>query len=299
MYPHEQHGLQGKQSNQAKPDVMNDFLLFVDNNGTPNGRQSDSHCPTFFFLPKFRRVDPPKPSEKNYDEKMTYCLVSEFNRAQQSEGKGMAGSYAIRQWLKAHRPKVAIHPHKVDHCDTCKRLETELSRLRQIVKQLRQSGSASAEDVQSYDRSISDIDEELRRHKLGATETQTFYCPTTSKCAENWTSVESLAAKTSRSSKEQQELDTKKHAFTLVVSADYQQSKLIPYWGCSAQSGSTYYLQKVSHHVFGIVDLHDNQQYTTLFDERIRPKNTDHTISILQAHLETITGRHPWINNFP
>ena len=274
---------------------MNDFLLFVDNNSTPNGRQYDSHCPTFYFLPKFRRVDPPKPNEKDYDEKVASCLVSEFNRAQQSSGKGTAGSYAIRQWLKAHRPKVAIHPHKVDYCDTCKRLETELSRLRQIVKRLRQSGSASADNVQSYERSISDTEEELKGHKLSATQSQTFYRETTSKCAENWKFIASLAAKSSRPSEEQQELDAKKHAFTLVVSADYQQSKLIPYWGYSAQPGSTYYLQKVSHDVFGVVDHHDNQQYITLFDERIGPKNTDHTISIMQGHLETITGRHPWI----
>ena len=99
---------------------MNDFLLLVDNNSTPNGRQYDSHCPTFYFLPKFRRVDPPKLNEKDYDEKVASCLVSEFNHAQQSSGKGTAGSYTIRQWLKAHRLKVVIHPHKVDYCDTCK-----------------------------------------------------------------------------------------------------------------------------------------------------------------------------------
>jgi hypothetical protein len=69
-YPHEHHGLQGKQSNGAKTDVK-DFLLFVDIS-TPNSRQSDSHCPTFYFLPKFRRVDPLKVSEKDY-ERMACC----------------------------------------------------------------------------------------------------------------------------------------------------------------------------------------------------------------------------------
>ena len=46
-------------------------------------------------------------------------------------------------------------------------------------------------------------------------------------------------AKTSLSTEEEEELATKQHAFTLVLSADYQQSKLIPYWGVSAQPGST------------------------------------------------------------
>ena len=120
-FPHERHGLQGKPSNRTKTSVMNDFLLFVDNNSTPNGRQHNSHCSTSYFLAKFRRVDPPKPNEKDYD------VINEFNRAQQSSGKGTAGSYAIRQWLKAHRPKVVIHPHKVDYYDTCKRLITPAS----------------------------------------------------------------------------------------------------------------------------------------------------------------------------
>lgn len=126
-YPHEKHGLQGKTSNRAKTNVMNDFLTFVDHNSTPNGRQADSQCPTFYFLPKFRRIKPPKSNEKDFMEKSSCCLVSEFNHAQESEGKATAGAYAIRQWLKQHRPKVAIHPHKVDYCDTCKRLEVELS----------------------------------------------------------------------------------------------------------------------------------------------------------------------------
>ena len=34
------------------------------------------------------------------------------------------------------------------------------------------------------------------------------------------------------------------HKFNLVLSADYQMGKLVPYWGQSPQPGSTYYLQK-------------------------------------------------------
>ena len=41
-YPHKQHGLKGKKSNQAKTDVMSDFLKFFDNNSAPNGCQADS-----------------------------------------------------------------------------------------------------------------------------------------------------------------------------------------------------------------------------------------------------------------
>lgn len=60
----------------AKTDVMNDFLKFVDNNSTPNGRQADSRCPIFYFLPKFQRIEPPKPDEKDFDKK-AFMLLSE------------------------------------------------------------------------------------------------------------------------------------------------------------------------------------------------------------------------------
>jgi len=41
-----------------------------------------------------------------------------------------------------------------------------------------------------------------------------------------------------------EKLVTMKHKFNLVLSADYQMGKLVPYWGQSPQPGSTYYLQK-------------------------------------------------------
>ena len=294
-YPHEQHGLQGKTSNRAKTSVMNDFLTFVDNNSTPNGHQADSRCPTFYFLPKFRRIDPSKTNEKDFSEKSSCCLVGEFNRAQESEGKATAGAYAIRQWLKQHRPKVAIHPHKVDYCDTCKRLEMELSRHRQIIKRLCQSGSTSADKIVSHEQAIYDKEQELKDHKTSATESQEFYRSAVSKCSKMWGEIESLVAKTTLSTEENKELASKKHVFTLIISVDYQQSKLTPYWGSSAQPGSTYYLQKVSHDVFGLIDHRAGEKHITLFDERIGPKNTDHTISILQGYIKKITELHPWL----
>ena len=56
-FPHEHHGLQG---NRAKTRVMNDFLLFVDNNSTPNGRQHDN----ILFLTKIPQGRPSKAVRK-------------------------------------------------------------------------------------------------------------------------------------------------------------------------------------------------------------------------------------------
>lgn len=82
--------------------------------------------------------------------------------------------------------------------------------------------------------------------------------------------------------REQDDLEETKHCFTATISADYQQSKLIPSWGKTEQPGSTYYLQKVSHNIFGIVDHSDDKSVVYVFDEHIGPKNTDHTISFLE-----------------
>ena len=88
---------------------------------------------------------------------------------------------------------------------------------------------------------------------------------------------------------ETDELETLQHCFTLTISADNQQSKLIPSWGKTEQPGSTYYLQKVLHDIFGVVDHWDDEGTLYLFDERIGPKNTDNTISFLLTYWQRVS----------
>ena len=45
----------------------------------------------FLLLPKFYRIEQHKPNEKEYDQKVGLHFVSEFNRAQESNGKGTVG----------------------------------------------------------------------------------------------------------------------------------------------------------------------------------------------------------------
>lgn len=173
-------------------------------------------------------------------------------------------------------------------------MEMELSRLRLVTKRLRQSGNASADNIQFNEQAVTEIEQALKDHKIHATETQTFYRQTIVKCSKTWNDISALMAKISLST-EEGELASKKQAFTLVLSANYQQPQLIPYWGSSVQPGCTYYLQKVSHDVLGIVEHRDGQQHITLFDERIGPENTDHTISIIQGYIDKVAQLHPWI----
>jgi hypothetical protein len=118
-YPHERHGLAGRVSNSAKSDTLKDFLTFVDTNSQPNGRTTESYCPTHYFLSKFTTIQTPKTTVKNYDQRCSTSLAGEFNRIQREQNKPTISNYSVSTWLKKHRPKYAVCPHKLDYCDTC------------------------------------------------------------------------------------------------------------------------------------------------------------------------------------
>ena len=97
-----------------------------------------------------------------------------------------------------------------------------------------------------------DLQEDLRKHKDVATKSREYYKASTDKCKLQWSDITQLTSKGVVSRNEREELERKKHSFTLTISADYQQSKLISSWGKTEQPGSMYYLQKASHNIFGI-----------------------------------------------
>ena len=127
-YPHDRHGNAGKKSNSSKSSVMESFLTFVDANSQPNGRSADSSGPTFYFLPKFSSLQMPAKDCPQYQERVTQSVVGEFNRAQRESGHGECSNGSCHNWLKQHRPKHSISPHKEDYCDTCTK-KTQRSRL--------------------------------------------------------------------------------------------------------------------------------------------------------------------------
>ena len=276
---------------------MVDFLQFVDANSQPNGRQSSSYSAQFFFHPKFSRIAAPREGKKNFDEKSRSSLVAEFNRAQVELSKGTCRATAATEWLKNHRPKVALHPSMTDYCDTCKHLKEEVSRVQAIMNRLRQSGNASEDELKAYEESKQHLEEERSEHKEVATKSREYFKISKDKCAQSWSQIVQLGSISSQTAAERDELETLQHCFTLTISADYQQSKLIPSWCKSEQPGSTYYLQKVSHDIFGIVDHCEIKGVNTtyVFDERIGPKNTDHTISFLNHYWATVSRQYPWM----
>ena len=71
--------------------------------------------------------------------------------------------------------------------------------------------------------------------------------------------------------------------------------KLVPYWGISPQPGSTYYLQKLSYDLFGIVDHKDESSAVYIFDERVGTKTADHTISYILHYLKSAGKVPSWV----
>lgn len=127
---------------------------------------------------------------------------------------------------------------------------------------------------------------DLQDHKKAAQEALEHYKFMVTKCKRDWQAIVSLASRENSDKPGQRQLEALKESFVLVLSADYQMSKLlIPFWGSSAQPGMTYYQRKVSHDLFGIVDHRDDSNYVSVFDERVGPKTTDHTVSLLSYYL--------------
>lgn len=106
---------------------------------------------------------------------MKYSLVGEFNRAQQEKGRNICGSTTAIEWLKKHRPKVALHPSMTDYCDTCKYLKEQQSRNQAILNRSRQSSSSSEEDIKALESKKSDLESELKAHREAATKSREEY----------------------------------------------------------------------------------------------------------------------------
>jgi hypothetical protein len=116
----------------------------------------------------------------------------------------------------------------------------------------------------------------LERHRIEADQAHKYYVDTGKKCAAEWAEIRDLERSTSLTDEEEERLAVLKNKFTVTIAADYLMSKLVPYWGLNPQPGSTYYLQKLSHAVYGIVNNATSESTVYLLDETVGPK--DHTI---------------------
>ena len=171
---------------------------------------------------------------------------------------------------------MAICPHKQDYCDTCAQSNTDIHTQQTTLNRIRQSGSASVEDQLSIEAEIKCLEDSLEEHRTRARLSHEHYIEQTKLCEESMKI---------REANDEEERASLQRRFTLTLSVDYQMSKLVPHWGFSPQPGSTYYFQKLSHDILGIVNHSDKTSCIYIFDERTGPKNTDHTVSYITNYL--------------
>ena len=267
-----------------------DSLQFVDMNSQPNGRSADSSGPTHYFIPKFTTIQTPKPSLPNFEERKRRSVVGEFNRVQLESGKGESSNGSSHNWLKTYRPKVAICPHQEDYCDTCAKKKEAIRAKQTTLNRLKAAAATEEAEIKQLDDEVTSLQQTLEDHRQEAQGAHEYFIDVTKRCENDWKKITELEARwQTLTAEEKEQLAVLKHKFNIVLSADYQMCKLVPYWGLPPQPGSTYYRQKLNHDIFGVINHSSNAAVVYLFDERSGPKNTDHTVSYL-SHC---------ISNFP
>ena len=165
-------------------------------------------------------------------------MVSQFNKAQTEKGRQTCHNTAATNWLQKYRPKVALHPSMTYYCDTCKHLKQQLSRNQAVLNRLQQSSRVAPLKVSLGPMSPPNggckknwqITRQLQ-HDLEST----IYKATIDKCREQWAKIEQLTKMQVLTRREREDLEGAKYCFTATISTDYQQSKLIPSWGKTAQ----------------------------------------------------------------
>ena len=131
-------------------------------------KSADSTEPTAYFLPKFTSIQSPKAGVSR-EECLRRSVVGECNRIQQESGKSECSNGSSQNWLKAHRPKVAICPHQEDYCDTCARRKKDISGKQTSANRLLQSSNAAPEEVKRLQDEITSLKQDLECHRQKST----------------------------------------------------------------------------------------------------------------------------------
>ncbi len=213
-------------------------------------------------------------------------MVYEFNRT--LGGNKRISDGTAKKWLKTYRPKHAISPRKTDYCEMCVECREQKRRHETISMRLLQNGNCDEDEIRENKALAESYGLLLEEHKTDAGNELRHYRQETGKNRTLLRSMERLQKRFSNSEEDATKLPEYAKQIVFCLSADYQQSKLTPHWGFSAQPGETYYLRKLSHNIFGIVDHTLDTNTVYVLDERVGgAKNGDITISLLDNHIDT------------
>jgi len=277
--------LHNGRGNNKKEMLLKQFLEFVDNNSQPNGRRVGSHGPLYYLSSKFTRISAPYTSEEGKPEAWKRrSLVYEYNRTLGTNENISTGT--AKTWLKTYRPTHAICPPKTDYCEMCVECQEQARRHETIAKRLRQEGNSAEGDIRENEALAESYRMLLEEHKLDATNELIHYRQQINDSHSTYSKTMMLWSKKTKSKTEETKLRKLIDQTVFTLSLDYQQSKLTPYWGFSPQPSETYYLRKLSHNIFGIVNHTLSQNAIYIVNERIAgPKNADMTISLLDHYI--------------
>lgn len=280
--------------NNRKDQLLSRFIDFIDTNSQSNGRQIGSHGPLFFLSPKFNRINAPSKNEANKSEEWKRrSLVYEFNRTL-NVGESISNGTA-KNWLKQYRPKHAICPLRTDYCAMCAECQEQKKRAEVIIKRLLENGNGNEERIREYQTLADSYWLLLEEHKMEAARELKYYRQQANLSRLSYSAIQELQKKKAGAKEDRRQLQKLMNETIFTLSLDYQQSKLTPHWGFSAQPGDTYYLRKLSHHIFGIVDHALEKNTVYVMDERVCPKNGDLTISLVDHYIQNKIpswGRH-------
>jgi hypothetical protein len=272
-------------SNNSKEELLPRFLNFIDNNSQPNGRRVGSHGPLFFLNSKFNRINAPSVSEADKPEQWKRrSLVYEFNRTLE-DNKSISNGTA-KKWLKKYKPKHAISPRKTDYCEMCVECQEQKRRHETISMRLKQNGNGNEDEIRESQALAESYGLLLEEHRVDAGSELVHYRQQTNKCRSLYRHIEELQKKERKTKRDKIKLQELISQITFTLSLDYQQSKLTPHWGFSAQPSETYYLRKLSHNIFGIVNHALEKNTVYVLDERAGgAKNGDITISLVDHYI--------------
>ena len=271
-------------SNNNKEEILPLFLSFIDNNSQANGRRVGSHGPLYFLNSKFDRINAPSSREVNKPENWKRrSLVYEFNSSLEND-KSISNGTA-KKWLKIYRPKHAISPKKTDYCEMCVECLEQKRRHETIALRLQQEGNSSEKKILENQALAESYGLLLEEHKMDAGFELEHYRKQTKQSLSSYNQIKKLQTKKAKAYKS--DLQKLKGQLIFSLTIDYQQSKLSPHWGYSAQPSETYYLRKLSHNIFGIVNHTLSKNTVYVADERVcGTKNADLTISLVDQYVE-------------
>ena len=180
----------------------------------------------------------------------------------------------------------AICPKKTDYCEMCVECQEQTRRHETISMRLQQEGNGNEDEIRENKALSESYGLLLEEHKMDAANELDHYRHQTKKNRSLYNHLEELRKRESKSKEEKVQLQELTGQITFTLSLDYQQSKLTPHWGFSAQPSETYYLRKLSHNIFGIVDHTLAKNAVYVLDERAGgAKNADITISSIDHYI--------------